>query len=606
MLTKNELIVLYGMRTLDYEKDPNPEHWRTISGAKVHLDNNGEIDGGAGGNFNGNYWDGKKGQQHVVGPHTMMKKNIGSGATNVMLAAGGFLGNALGKTGKTPAKEPPKQPAKQPPKKEEKFVFPKILPKTEPVNYKDPYPSADERIKRVMENFRRYGENGNGIRISLESIERMTGVPVDELLTPKTTEDIAAQFGSAFSRANNDRGKPFGNTDVKKFKEALETFKNADPNDREIVLTGINLKTLGKNPTATYKEWLKAAEELKRRGQKYKKEANSKEFGITNLPPCYDQKKEIDSNDAAIKYINGLPNPNAETKDLYSNMGSVAKSVNANIEISHSGTDGYIKPVWFGQRYVGEIQYPILTKFAEGTWGYKESMCTYLHENMHTIDYMLGGKQYGGTKSFSLHSPEGSNLASVVDKYIDNGGKPGTDMATPGKEVMDFIADYRKAQSDARSKAREEWEKEHGEENRAAQKQINDLWKDAIRGKISFDKYRSEKRRLEKAFSFDSSTMKLDEKYDGTGNLMDIYDALANGAFHDHGCQGRLFAGHGYKYYGGSRENRNTELMANWGVLKMNNPKLVEMFRKDKPDVADALDKLEASMLQKAKGLKAS
>ena len=35
-------------KTLDYEKDPNPENWRTISGAKVHLDQNGEIDGGAG------------------------------------------------------------------------------------------------------------------------------------------------------------------------------------------------------------------------------------------------------------------------------------------------------------------------------------------------------------------------------------------------------------------------------------------------------------------------------------------------------------------------------------------------------------------------------
>ena len=42
-------------RALDYEKDPNPEHWKTINGAKVHLDKNGKYDGGAGGKFNGNY-----------------------------------------------------------------------------------------------------------------------------------------------------------------------------------------------------------------------------------------------------------------------------------------------------------------------------------------------------------------------------------------------------------------------------------------------------------------------------------------------------------------------------------------------------------------------
>ena len=44
-----------------YQKDPNPEHWRTISGAKVHL-TNGKIDGGAGGKFNGRVYIGKKSQ----------------------------------------------------------------------------------------------------------------------------------------------------------------------------------------------------------------------------------------------------------------------------------------------------------------------------------------------------------------------------------------------------------------------------------------------------------------------------------------------------------------------------------------------------------------
>lgn len=55
-------------RALDYEKDPNPKNWKTINGAKVHLDKNGKYDGGAGGKFNGNYhfggsdWKEKKSQ----------------------------------------------------------------------------------------------------------------------------------------------------------------------------------------------------------------------------------------------------------------------------------------------------------------------------------------------------------------------------------------------------------------------------------------------------------------------------------------------------------------------------------------------------------------
>jgi hypothetical protein len=46
-------------------KDPNPENWRTISGAHVHLEN-GRIDGGAGGKFSGNNWVGK--EMHASDP----------------------------------------------------------------------------------------------------------------------------------------------------------------------------------------------------------------------------------------------------------------------------------------------------------------------------------------------------------------------------------------------------------------------------------------------------------------------------------------------------------------------------------------------------------
>lgn len=59
--------------TLDkiYPRDPNPEHWRTINGSKVHL-TNGKIDGGAGGRFLGNTWTGNKFRggraQRYVGP----------------------------------------------------------------------------------------------------------------------------------------------------------------------------------------------------------------------------------------------------------------------------------------------------------------------------------------------------------------------------------------------------------------------------------------------------------------------------------------------------------------------------------------------------------
>lgn len=39
--------------TKGYPDDKDPNHWRKINGSPVHLDANGNIDGGAGGKFTG-------------------------------------------------------------------------------------------------------------------------------------------------------------------------------------------------------------------------------------------------------------------------------------------------------------------------------------------------------------------------------------------------------------------------------------------------------------------------------------------------------------------------------------------------------------------------
>lgn len=46
--------------TKGYPDDKDPNHWRTINHSKVHVDANGNIDGGAGQKFNGNQWTSTK------------------------------------------------------------------------------------------------------------------------------------------------------------------------------------------------------------------------------------------------------------------------------------------------------------------------------------------------------------------------------------------------------------------------------------------------------------------------------------------------------------------------------------------------------------------
>ena len=77
-------------RALDWQKDPNPEHWKTINGAKVHLDKNGNYDGGAGSKFNGRHHYGPDWRQKsalmnrlAVALHSgVNQKNVASQATN--------------------------------------------------------------------------------------------------------------------------------------------------------------------------------------------------------------------------------------------------------------------------------------------------------------------------------------------------------------------------------------------------------------------------------------------------------------------------------------------------------------------------------------------
>lgn len=54
----------FAYKTLDYEKDPNPDNWITIKGTHTHLEG-GKINGGAGGKFNGKGYTGTKKQAHV-------------------------------------------------------------------------------------------------------------------------------------------------------------------------------------------------------------------------------------------------------------------------------------------------------------------------------------------------------------------------------------------------------------------------------------------------------------------------------------------------------------------------------------------------------------
>ncbi len=61
--------------TKGYPDDKNPAHWRKINGSPVHLDANGNIDGGAGGKFGGKAWKSTK-HPHIPASYPKPKTTL--------------------------------------------------------------------------------------------------------------------------------------------------------------------------------------------------------------------------------------------------------------------------------------------------------------------------------------------------------------------------------------------------------------------------------------------------------------------------------------------------------------------------------------------------
>ena len=107
------------------------------------------------------------------------------------------------------------------------------------------------------------------------------------------------------------------------------------------------------------------------------------------------------------------------------------------------------------------------------------------------------------------------------------------------------------------------------------------------------NKVESAKEKLEKDFDYQARNL----MNGGVGQLEDIYDALSAGKYRDKGV---VRYGHGSEYYK-TDESRINEIIANYASLSVTRPDLVDLLRRDKPDLVDALDNVIDLMNQRVK-----
>lgn len=116
--------------------------------------------------------------------------------------------------------------------------------------------------------------------------------------------------------------------------------------------------------------------------------------------------------------------------------------------------------------------------------------------------------------------------------------------------------------------------------------------------KISYSDYKKTYNKLKREASEQIDYQCRNAMGGGISSLEDIYDALSGGSARDAGL---VRYGHGSKYYRNVGK-RSEETLANYGALSIVRPDLVEMLRKDKPELVEALEEVVQDMLKKAGG----
>ena len=190
--------------------------------------------------------------------------------------------------------------------------------------------------------------------------------------------------------------------------------------------------------------------------------------------------------------------------------------------------------------------------------------CTAFHEIGHYID-MGAGK---GTKLLSELKPD---LTDIVSR---SGAEIGDDVL---KLFDDFKTQYQKVSGDLR---------------KAYNAKRKVLTTDYQANNITWSVYDKKWKALNKEEKAERDYLVRNLCGGGVTNLSDIYDALSGGMYQS---TGTLIYGHGTAYYR-NLGNRNCEIFANYMTLSVNRPDLVEMLRKDKPELCNILDELIEEM----------
>jgi SPP1 gp7 family putative phage head morphogenesis protein len=301
----------------------------------------------------------------------------------------------------------------------------------------------------------------------------------------------------------------------------------------------------------------------------------SPDLKLSDFPPEFSQGAEKKITQRFNDYINGLQNPDPNSVELLASMGKMEnfKANGIPFKISH-GANHAVQMSY--NPYTGdlrEVKLIIPKLIGDNITG---QVNTAIHEKFHLIDLM---NRTDPTKAKGWFSESSASFKTAFEK-----SRTGI-----SQEVQDLFAAHKTAHTKTWVDVDAVYKMGVTEAMRVFNENSQTIgWTKAAKIRQT-ELTRLKKVRVETADYLNRNLMG-----GGVGNLQDIYDALSAGVYRD---KGTVIYGHGSKYYKNDIGSQLHETLANYGALSVTRPDLVEMLRRDKPDLVRELDKLIAAML---------
>lgn len=304
------------------------------------------------------------------------------------------------------------------------------------------------------------------------------------------------------------------------------------------------------------------------------------ELQLSDYPEPFTKGAEGRNTQKLIDFVNGIEGADPNALRLYSSIGRLENFSENGIpfKISHGKNHAINYRYKPSNHELVDVKFTIPKLTGENIAG---QVNTTLHEQMHLLD------MYGRRDVKKYNNWFSSQQQPLIDAF-----RGSTDSMSD--DIADLFKKHNAEHEAIRTRLETVYKKKIADVREKYLPNGMSPWEDMKAYRL----YEKEAKKLRAAMEVERDYESRNIMGGGICNLQDIYDALSKGTYR---ANGTVAYGHGQQYYA-RKGNRIKEVVANYASLSVTRPDLIEMLRKDKPELCEALDKLIKELAETAGG----